>query len=152
MKKEMSFLRSGTFRVWLVCYLLVLCIPLAFSTVVQHNMYGRMQEKIYAQSTAAVEQFSSTADEQWRTIFRISDAICSSSQIFKLRYISLPYNGARFYEVHNRAAVLADYSASSTLISGLYLYSANLDSLLDAGHIYQQGVQMDSAARKYLDL
>lgn len=152
MKKEMSFWHSSIFWLWLVCYLVVLCIPMVFSAVEQHRAFVDMKERIYAQSVGAVEQLSSTVDEQWKTVFRISDAICSSSGIRKLRYISLPYNAARFYEVHSRASSLASYATNSTLIGGLYIYSANLNSLLDAGHIYQQGTQLNTASRKYLGL
>ena len=150
MKK--SFWQSGVFRFWLVCYLLVLGIPMIFSAVAQHRIFEDLKKRTYDQSVSAVEQLASTVDEQWKALFRISDAICSSSRMCKLRGVSLPYNAERFYEVHSRASALADYSVNSLTISGLYIYSANLDSLLDAGHIYQQGMQLNTASRKYLGL
>lgn len=150
MKK--SFWQSSVFRFWLVCYLLVLGIPMIFSAVAQHRMFEDLKKRTYDQSVSAVEQLASTVDEQWKALFRISDAICSSSRMCKLRGVSLPYNAERFYEVHSRASALADYSVNSLTISGLYIYSANLDSLLDAGHIYQQGMQLNTASRKYLGL
>lgn len=150
MKK--SFWQSSVFRFWLVCYLLVLGIPMIFSAVAQHRMFEDLKKRTYDQSVSAVEQLASTVDEQWKALFRISDAICSSSRMCKLRGVSLPYNAERFYEVHSRASALADYSVNSLTISGLYIYSANLNSLLDAGHIYQQGMQLNTASRKYLGL
>ena len=58
MKK--SFWQSSVFRFWLVCYLLVLGIPMIFSAVAQHRIFEDLKKRTYDQSVSAVEQLAST--------------------------------------------------------------------------------------------
>ena len=58
MKK--SFWQSSVFRFWLVCYLLVLGIPMIFSAVAQHRMFEDLKKRTYDQSVSAVEQLAVT--------------------------------------------------------------------------------------------
>ena len=152
MSGKTGFWHSQTFRFWVACYLIVMLIPLAFTGLQQSRLSSSLQEEARAQSQAAVEQLGITVDEQLKTIFSVSDAICSSSEIRKLRYISLPFDAAKYYDVHQRAKSLSNYLIHSSLISGLYIYSRNLECLLDSGHIYTESNQLYSIMKKNLGL
>ena len=152
MAGKTGFWHSQTFRFWVACYLIVMLIPLAFTGLQQSRLSTNLHEEARAQSQAAVEQLGITVDEQLKTIFSVSDAICSSSEIRKLRYISLPFDAAKYYDVHQRAKSLSNYLIHSSLISGLYIYSRNLECLLDSGHIYTESNQLYSIMKKNLGL
>ena len=152
MARKTGFWHSQTFRFWVACYLIVMLIPLAFTGLQQSRLSTSLREEARAQSQSAVEQLGITVDEQLKTIFSVSDAICSSSEIRKLRYISLPFDAAKYYDVHQRAKSLSDYLSHSSLISGMYVYSRNLECLLDAGHISTESNQLYSIMKKNLGL
>ena len=79
------FWRSRVFRTWLICYLLVLLLPLCFSAVTFQHSASILTEKLQASAFSAAQQLTDLTDERMKTIFEISDAISISPVIRSLR-------------------------------------------------------------------
>lgn len=127
---------SKTFRLWIGCYFAVLLIPILFSCVLYHNSAEKLTQKAYENTEMYIRQAGGIIDEQINSVFSISDTICLSNDIHRLRYISLPFTAEKYYEVHRYARYLNTYVAYQPMIDSAYIYCPQLECLVDAGHIY----------------
>lgn len=91
------FWRSRVFRTWLICYLLVLLLPLCFSAVTFQHSASILTEKLQASAFSAAQQLTNLTDERMKTIFEISDAISISPVIRSLRRYTLPFTASKYY-------------------------------------------------------
>ena len=134
-------LKSRTFRIWIACYLIVLLIPLAFSGLLQADTSRRLQTRAMEDGSHSLKLLSGITDERLTGVINQANTICTASDIIKLRFITLPFDAAKYYEVHQRAGFLTNFTAQSELVSGCYVYCDNLETILDAHHIYTRDNQ-----------
>lgn len=146
------FWRSRVFRTWLICYLLVLLLPLCFCAVTFNHSAGILTEKLQSSAFSAVQQLTDLADERMNTIFEISDAISISPNIRALRRYSLPFNAGKYYSIHQKALHLESYIVHKPLIQQIYIHCPQLNCLVNFDHIYTKENQYDSILRKSLHL
>ena len=145
-------LKSRTFRVWIACYLIVLLIPLAFSGLLQAETSRTLRGRAMEDGSHSLNLLSGITDERLTGVINQANTICTASDIIKLRFISLPFDASKYYEVHQRASFLANFTAQSDLVSGCYLYCDNLESILDAHHIYTRDNQYSRIVTQVLGL
>ncbi|MBR6219390.1 MAG: helix-turn-helix transcriptional regulator [Clostridia bacterium] len=136
-----SLWKSRTFRFWIVCYLIVLLIPLAFSGVLQAHTSKNLRARAYEDGSHSVDLLARVTDERLSALFNMANTVCGASDIIKLRFIQLPFDAAKYYEIHKRAEFLSNFSAYVDMVSGCYVYCDNLGCILDAHHIYTRDNQ-----------
>lgn len=146
------FWKSRTFRLWIICYLLVLLLPMVFSSLLHTSNTRVLTQKAYDSGMAAVQQIASVIDGQLSALYNISDAICVAPEIRKLKFLSLPFDAAKYYETHQRARYLNNFAAYRTLVDSFYIYCNRLSCILDAGHIYTRVNQYDRIVQQVLCL
>ncbi|MFH1879785.1 MAG: hypothetical protein ABIK64_03220, partial [Bacillota bacterium] len=149
---QSSFWRSRTFRFWIVCYIIVLLIPMVAGAALYFNASETLTRKAYENGMMSVHQVGNVVDEQLKTISNVSDTITVSSTLIRLKYMSLPFDAAKYYEVHQRAKYLANFSVQQALIKYIYVYCKDLECLLDAGHIYTRTNQLDKIITQRIKL
>lgn len=133
--------KSRTFRIWIICYLIVLLIPLAFSGILQEHTSGRLHERAMEDGSHSLELLAGITDERLTGVITQANTICTASDMIKLRFIELPFDARKYYEVHQRASFLTNFSAQNDMVSGCYVYCDNLKSIVDAHHIYTRDNQ-----------
>ncbi len=149
---QKSYWKSRTFRFWIVCYLIVLMVPLVSGVTLYRYTVDTLTRKAYDSGLNAVRQVRDVVDEQLSTIGNINDTICVSSGLVRLKYYSLPFDAAMYYEVHQRAKYLSNFAAQGDLIRYLYVYCNELGCLLDSGHIYTDANQMQKIISQRVQL
>ena len=147
-----SFWRSRTFRFWIICYIIVLFVPLIAGAALYLNASDMLTRKAYENSMMSVRQVGNVVDEQLKTVSNVSDTITVSSSLIRLKYLDLPFDAAKYYEVHQRAKYLSNFTVQQALIKYIYVYCADLESLLDAGHIYTRTNQLDKIITQRIGL
>lgn len=138
-----SFWRSRTFRFWIVCYCIVLLIPMIAGAALYVNATGTLTKKAYEHGIMSAQQVGNVVDEQLKTISNVSSTITVSSTLIRLKYMSLPFTAAKYYEVHQRAKYLSNFTVQQALIKYIYVYCSELECLLDAGRIFTRTNQLD---------
>ncbi len=149
---QSSFWKSRTFRFWVVCYVIILLIPIAAETALYLNTTDVLTRKAYENGRMTVSQVSNVVDEQLKTVSNVSDTICVSSTLIRLKYLSLPFDAAKYYEVHQRAKYLSNFTVQQALIKYIYVYCSDLECLLDSGHIYTRDNQLSKIIRQRIGL
>lgn len=146
------FWKSRVFRTWLICYLLVLLLPLSFCAVTFNHSASILTEKLQTSALSAVQQLTDLADERVNTIFEISDAISISPDIRSLRRYSLPFDASKYYTIHQICYTLESYIVHKPLIQQIYIHCPQLNCLVNFDHIYTIQNQYDSILQKNLHL
>lgn len=149
---KQTFWNSKTFRLWIGCYFIVLLIPILFSCILYHNSAEKLTKKAYENTELYIRQVGGIIDEQLNSVFSISDAICLSNDIHKLRYINLPFTAEKYYAVHRYAKYLNTYVAYQQLVESAYIYCPQLECLIDSGHIYTRTNQYEQVIQQRLGL
>ena len=149
---QSSFWKSRTFRFWVICNVFILFVPIVASVGLYQFTGDTLTHKAYENGIMSVNQVRNVVDEQLKTVSNVSDIICVSSGIIHLKYISLPFDANKLYEVHERAKYLGNFTTSQPLIKYLYAYSSELNCLLDAGHIYTHNNQFDKIISQRIGL
>ncbi|HPJ02672.1 MAG TPA: AraC family transcriptional regulator [Candidatus Limiplasma sp.] len=138
-----SFWWSRTFRFWIICYLIVLLIPMVAGVALYVSASASLTDKAYENGLMSVRQVGTVVDEQLKTIANVSDTISVSSTLIRLKYISLPFTAEKYYEIHQRAKYLSNFTVQQELIRYIFLYASELECILDNAHIYTATNQMD---------
>lgn len=147
-----SFWRSRTFRFWIGCYIIVLLIPLIAGAALYLRASDTLTRKAYENSMMSVRQVGTVIDEQLKTISNVSDTIKVSSTLVRLKYMSLPFTAAKYYEVHQRAKYLSNFMVHQALIRYLFVHCKELECVLDAGHIYTHTNQQNKIVTQRIGL
>ncbi|HPF88467.1 MAG TPA: AraC family transcriptional regulator [Candidatus Limiplasma sp.] len=147
-----SFWKSRTFRFWIVCYLIVLLVPMVAGVVLYFDSSDMLTRKAYETGTMSVSQVSNVVDEQLSTVSNVSDTITVSSTLVRLKYLSLPFDAAKYYEIHQRAEYLSNFTVQQALIKYIFVYCSDLECLLDTGHIYTATNQLDKMITQRIGL
>ncbi len=138
-----SFWWSRTFRFWIICYLIVLLIPMVAGVALYVRATDSLTEKAYENGMMSVRQVGTVVDEQLKTIANVNDTITVSSSLIRLKYMSLPFNAEKYYEIHQRAKYLSNFTVQQELIKYIFVYCSELECLLDSAHIYTATNQLD---------
>ena len=113
---QSSFWKSRTFRFWVICYVIILLVPIVAGVVLYRYTTDTLTHKAYENGKTSVQQVCNVVDEQLKTISNVGDTICVSSTLIRLKYMSLPFNAAKYYETHERAKYLANFTTQQALI------------------------------------
>jgi AraC-like DNA-binding protein len=127
----------------MICYVIILLVPIMSSLSLYRYTEDTLTRKAYENGMMSVRQVRNVVDEQLKTVINVSNTICVSSSIVRLKYMSLPFNAAKYYEVHERSKYLANFSTQQALIKYIYAFCSNMDCLVDSGHIYTNVNQLD---------
>ncbi len=147
-----SLWESRTFRFWMICYVIILLVPIMSSLTLYRYTADTLTRKAYENGMMSIHQVSNVVDEQLKTVTNVSNTICVSSSIVRLKYMSLPFTASKYYELHERAKYLANFSTQQALIKYIYAYCSNLDCLVDSGHIYTNVNQLDKIIQQRIGL
>lgn len=138
------FWQSRVFRVWFSYYILIMMLPAIFCTAFYAYTIDMLEEKAYESGKMVIRQVGDVVDAQLQTIFNIGDAVYLSSNIGKIKYLSLPYTAEKYYELHERAKYLENFSAYTDIVKYTYVYHSDMHCLMDAGRIYTELNQIDT--------
>lgn len=130
------FWESRTFQNWIASYFIVLLIPIAFSLVLHRQSVEKLTQQAFVNNDMYIQQSGGIIDEQLQSIYSISDTICASNDILRLKYLELPFNAEKYYTVHKYAKSLNAFFAYRNLIEGVYVYCPKLECIIDADRIY----------------
>jgi len=147
-----SLWESRTFRFWMICYIIILLVPIMSSLALYRYTADTLTKKVYENGMMSVRQVRNVVDQQLKTVSNVSDIICVSSRIVRLKYMTLPFTAAKYYEVHERARYLANFSTQQAQIRYIYAYSSDLECLVDSGHIYTSVNQLDKIIEQRIRL
>ena len=147
-----QFWHSPTFRFWLICYHLVLLVPALLSVGIYSYASGIMADKVYDMGKMSIQQTGNVVDVRLRQVISISDSICVSSNMNRLRFLKPPYTAKKYYLLHQYARDLGNYTADRELISEIYVYYKDLECLLVTEHIYTEINQLDRIIRNKLGM
>jgi two-component system, response regulator YesN len=147
-----SLWESRTFRFWMICYIIILLVPIMSSLALYRYTADTLTKKTYENGMMSARQVRNVVDEQLNTVSNVSNTICVSSSLVRLKYMSLPFNAAKYYEVHQRAKYLANFSTQQALIRYIYAYCHDLSCLVDSGHIYTNDNQLDKIINQRIGL
>ncbi len=139
---QSSFWRSRTFRFWIICYVVILLVPIVSGIALYRYTTDTLTNKAYENGMMSVHQVRNVVDEQLKTVSNVSDTICVSSTLIRLKYMSLPFDAQKYYDTHQHAKYLANFTTQQALVKYLYVYCTDLECLLDSGHIYTHENQM----------
>ena len=147
-----SFWRSRTFRFWIICYLIVLLIPMGAGVALYVKASNTLTRQAYENGLMSVRQVGNVVDEQLKTVGNVNDTIVVSSTLVRLKYISLPFDAAKYHEIHQRASYLSNFTVQQALIKYIFVYCSDLKSLLDSSHIYTATNQLDKIITQRIKL
>ena len=116
------------------------------------NASESLTRKAYENGMMSVRQVGTVVDEQLKTISNVSDTIVVSSTLIRLKYMSLPLDAAKYYELHKRAKYLSNFTVQQVLIKYIFVYCSELECLLDTGHIYTATNQLDKIITQRIGL
>jgi two-component system, response regulator YesN len=149
---QSSFWKSRTFRFWVICYVIILLVPITAGMALYRYTADTLTQKAYDNGRMSVQQVCNVVDEQLKTVSNISDTICVSSTLVRLKYMSLPFNAHKYYDIHTRAKYLANFTTQQALIKYIYVYCSDLQCLLDSGHIYTRDNQLSKVVNQRIGL
>ena len=149
---QSSFWKSRTFRFWVVCYVIILLVPIAAGVALYRYTTDTLTHKAYENGRMNVRQVSTVVDEQLKTVSNIGNTIYVSSTLAKMKYITLPFTAKKYYETHARAKYLANFTTQQALIKYIYAYCGDLECLLDSGHIYTRDNQLNKVITQRIGL
>lgn len=147
-----QFWASRTFHLWCICYLIVMLLPTVFCVAFFHDTANLLRDNAYDAGQTAIKQVRDIADGYLSQICAVSDTVYVSPDIQRIRYVKPPFTAEKYFELHQRAKYLDNFSAQWELLTNLYLYQSELDCLLDSGHIYTPINQKDKVIRDWIGL
>ena len=149
---QSSFWKSRTFRFWVVCYVIILLMPITAGIALYYYTADTLTHKAYENGRMNVRQVSTVVDEQLKTVSNIGNTIYISSTLARMKYITLPFNAQKYYETHERAKYLANFTTQQALVKYIYAYCGDLECLLDSGHIYTRDNQLSKVITQRIGL
>jgi len=144
--------RSLTFRQLFVCYIAVMLLPMIFvyatysyyeQVFIDKNMESRRQ---------TITQTARVIDERLEAVLNVSSAISVAPQISKLRYTTLPFSAEKYFRLHQNARFMDNFTCLNSVVLHTYIYCAQLDCILDPGHIYTDINQLDTVIKKRIGM
>ena len=146
------FWKSRTFKFWFLGYIFILLMQMTaglfYFSGVQHSMTAKTKEM----SQMAIDQAAGVIDEKLKMIGNIGDSIYVSSEIKRIKFLSLPYDAETYYELHRRASYLGNFSFHADLFHYLYVYYSDMNCLMDALRLFTDETQIMNALTKNLHI
>lgn len=142
-----QFWKSYTFKFWFLGYLCILLLPQLAGTLYYSGVQRSLTAKAGEMSRMSIEQAASVIDEKLKMINNVADSIYVSSEIKRIKFLSLPYNASTYYELHRRAAYLGNFSFQSELFRYLYIYYSDMNCLMDSQRLFTKNNQIASILR-----
>ncbi len=146
------FWRSRTFTIWFLGYSCILMLQLTAGVLyfsgVQHSLTAKTNEM----SQMAIDQAASMIDEKFKMIDNVGDSIFISSEIKRIKFLSLPYDAETYYELHRRASYLGNFSFQADLFRHLYVYYSDMNCLMDNLRLFTTEKQISTVLRNNLQI
>lgn len=147
-----QFWKSHTFKFWFLGYFCILMLPLTAAVFYYGGMQRNLEAKAGEMSQMVIEQAAGVIDEKFKMIENVSDSIYMSSEIKRIKYLSLPYDASTLYELHRRAAYLGNFSFQSDLFRYLYVYYSDMHCLMDSQRLFTADNQIDAVLHTNLHM
>lgn len=148
----LKFWHSSTFKFWFVSCLCILLLPmiagLFYYGSVQHNLFEKSTEI----SQMAINQTASVMNERMKMVNQVGDSIYMSSEIKRIKYLSLPYTASTYYELHRRAEYLGNFSLQTDLFDQIYVYYSDMNCMMDSQRILTEDNQLGRVIQNTLHL
>lgn len=127
-------------------------LPLIASMFYFGGLQQSLTDKTAAMSQKAIEQAAGVIDEKLKMVGRVGDSIYVSSEIKRIKFLSLPYDAATYYELHSRASYLGNFSFQTDLFRYLYVYYSDMDCLMDSQRLFTQDNQIQTIIRNNMHM
>lgn len=124
--------------------MLVLILPVLFSVFAYRYTAATLESQTYTAGQITVRQLRDVVDERLAQVCDVGDIVYLSSSFSRVRYLSMPFSAAKYYELHQRGSYLGNFTAQQSLIQYIYVYYGDMDCLLDATHIYTELNQLNT--------
>lgn len=147
-----QFWSSRTFKFWLLGYCFILMLQLTAGVIYFKGVQQSMAAKTGEMSQMAIDQAAGVIDEKLKMIGNVGDSIFLSSEIKRIKFLSLPYNAATYYELHRRAAYLGNFSFQSDLFRYMYVYYSDMNCLMDAQRLFTDEKQINTVLQNNLHI
>ena len=72
---QSSFWKSRTFRFWVICYVIILLVPITAGIALYYYTTDTLTHKAYENGRMNVRQVSTVVDEQLKTVSNIGNTI-----------------------------------------------------------------------------
>lgn len=139
-----QFWKSNTFQFWFLGCLCILLLPLIAGTVYYGNVQENLETKSHEMSQVIIEQAANVIDEKFNMLCNVGDSTYVSSELKRIKYLSLPYDAETYYELHKRASYLSNFAMQYNLFQYIYVYYSDMHCLMDAQRIYTDMNQITS--------
>ncbi len=147
-----QFWRSRTFKIWFLGYSCILMLQLTAGVLYFSGVQHSLTDKTNEMSQMAINQAASVIDEKFKMIGNVGDSIYVSSEIKRIKFLSLPYDASTYYELHRRAAYLGNFSFQSDLFRHLYVYYSDMNCLMDSLRLFTDENRISSVLRNNLHI
>lgn len=147
-----QFWTSRTFRLWFLGCLCILILPLLTSGVYYSSIQEQLEEKAYEMSQTAIEQAAAVLDENLGMLCKVGDFIDTSSEIKRIKYLSLPYSAETYWELHKRSSYLTHFSFQTDLFDSLYVYYSDMHCLMDGQRLYTELNQISTIVPRHIHM
>lgn len=141
--------RSRTFLTWLLCFILMLIVPLTFFSVYFSHSQKLLERKLHENNQAAISQVGSVFDAWFSAVNEIENRVYISQDIQKINNLSLPYDAEAYYKLHEYSKNLTLFTHQG-VIDSVFVYYAPMECLLDGSRVYTAWNQLESAVRDRL--
>lgn len=149
---RLKFWYSSTFKLWFVGCLCILMLPMLAGLLYYENVQRNLYEKSTEISQMAIDQAAGVMAERLKMVNRVGDSIYMSSEIKRIKYLSLPFTADAYWELHRRAAYLENFSFQTDLFNQIYVYYSDMNCMLDSLRVLTEDNQLESVIRKTLHL
>jgi len=146
------FWKSRTFKFWFLGYIFILLMQMTAGLIYFSGVQQSMTNKTKEMSQMAIDQAANVIDEKLKMIGNIGDSIYVSSEIKRIKFLSLPYDAETYYELHRRASYLGNFSFHADLFHYLYVYYSDMNCLMDAQRLFTEETQIMNALNKNLHI
>lgn len=126
MKKNKS-----VFRVWIISYILILILPILFSTVVYFKYESVLREQIYKENYSVLYNKSKLVDDVIKRAYQFSEANYSNVKIIEFSKYEQPLSDEQKYNMYNFGKKYFEHIDTSTgYIVNEYVYLPKSDYIL----------------------
>lgn len=147
-----QFWRSRTFKFWFLSCICILLLPMLTSGFYYSNIQTKLREKSCEISQMAIRQAAEVIDENLGMLCNVGDFIYTSSEIKRIKYLSLPYDAETYYELHKRSAFLTNFSFQTDLFDSLYVYYGDMHCLMDGQRLFTEINQITRILRERIHM
>ena len=142
--------RGRLFYIYLLSFLLILIVPVAFSSAVFSRARAILTQEAGRANELLLQQMKSYLDTIMGDVAQLNYIVANHGTLGGMLYESLPVSNDEYYRAYRIASDLFDYDTSSTGSADVYVYLPKLDMVISPrGYFTTANYQM--AQRPLLD-